>query len=254
MKDDGDMPITQTGFRLSLDLAEDNGTVAMFQNYLKQKIYLPSAVTINPCYRRSYGSVSYDKLQAWDVTVLKQDMQEAFNVTWDFWVHLDTRTNGLGNLQPILGFVEQLNWDKGTDSVLLEYTKSVVLKHTCITTKATWTLLVAPGRAIVALHAQPADTVALPSFVDGIKEMNKKEDRLASDGGLYINRVVLCKYIANLPDVKPHVHADGRTFYDKHEDRILETGREFLGQKVPGLQSHCEVLARLTTWTRLTTC
>jgi hypothetical protein len=37
MKDDGDMPITHTRFRLSLDLAEDSGTVAMFQNYLKQK-------------------------------------------------------------------------------------------------------------------------------------------------------------------------------------------------------------------------
>ena len=57
------------------------------------------------------------------------------------------------------------------------------------------------------------------------------------DGGLYISRVVLCKYIANLPDAKPHVHADGRAFYDRHKDRMLESGREFLGHKVLVLES-----------------
>ena len=205
-------------------------------------------MTINPWNRRSYGSVNYDKLQAWDVTVLKEDMPEAFNVIWDFWVHLNTGISCLGQLQPFLGFVEQLNFDRGTDMVLLEYSKSLVLKHACITTKATWTLLVAPGRAIVALHAQPADMAALTAFVDGIKQMNMEDKRLAIDGGLYINRVVLCKYIANLPDVKPHVHADGRTFYDRHKDRMLESGREFLGHKVPVLENHSEVLAQLTNF------
>jgi hypothetical protein len=78
--------------------------------------------------------------------------------------------------------------------------------------------------------------------------MNRQEKRKVNDGGLYINRVVLCKYIANLPDVKPHVHADGRTFYDRHKDRMLEAGRGFLGPKVPVLENHSEVLAQLTNF------
>ena len=88
MKDAGDMPTMEIGYRLSLDFAfQEKDTMHHFDHMVRQKlINFPPDVTINPCHRRSYGNASYDRIEAWDVTVMKADYQEAGKVAWDLWV------------------------------------------------------------------------------------------------------------------------------------------------------------------------
>jgi hypothetical protein len=145
-----------------------------------------------------------------------------------------------------MGFVDQLNWDRSGDAVLLEYSRHQVLKHHCISQNAHWMILVSPGRAVVALNTKPVTMESLTTFVNGIKEMNKLEKRKVNEGGLYINRVVLSKHIANIPDVKPHVTADGRTFYDRHQEKMKSGGKEWTNNKAIVLESHTEVMAQLS--------
>jgi hypothetical protein len=106
--------------------------------------------------------------------------------------------------------------------------------------------LVSPGRAVVALNTKPVTLESLTAFVNGIKDMNMQEKRKVNDGGLYINRVVLSKYLANIPDVKPHLTADGRTLYDRHQEKMKQGGKEWTSNKAIVLESHNEVMAQLS--------
>jgi hypothetical protein len=89
---------------------------------------------------------------------------------------------------------------------------------------------------------------SLTTFVKGIKEMNSLEKKKVNEGGLYINRVVLSKYLANITDVKPHLTADGRTFYDRHAEKMNQGGKDWTTNKAIVLETHTEVMAQLSNF------
>jgi hypothetical protein len=232
MRDVDDMPqALETGFRLSLDF---DAVHIPDVNALLKKVQLPPGVQVNPQHRRSYGNCGYDRLQAWDVTVQVASADEATTLAWETW-------KLFAHLQPVMGFLNMINWDRG-HQFMLEFTKVRVLQHPLLSSKLSWILLVAPGRAMVVTQPKTYTKEALDDFVSLVKEVNSMEKKKVNEGGLLINKVVLSKKLASKEDIKEVADNDGRTYYDRYKENSQIRGHHEASSKSISIETHVEVL------------
>ena len=83
--------------------------------------------------------------------------QEAARLAWDLW-------RIFAPLNPVIGFLNRINWDKG-HQFMLEFTRASVLQHPAIKNNIGWVLLVALGRAMVVTNPKTYNKNDLDEFV-----------------------------------------------------------------------------------------
>jgi hypothetical protein len=179
-------------------------------------------------------------LQAWDITVLSPNIEEATHWAWETW-------KIFAHLKPLLGFVDMINWDKG-HHIMLEYTKRQALLNPQVKQMMSWVLLVAPGRAMVITNPKTRTKERLDEFVKVVKNVNEAEKKKVADGGLYINRVVLSKRLATQAEIEPSVSGDGRTYYDRYKEKGMNLEQKEWGNKPMQIDTPMEVLAQCSNF------
>ena len=85
MRETGAVPAApDCAFTLSIDFQEES--VWYVKDALSsRRLEHPAGVHINPLSRRSYANCGYDKLQAWDVTLLRSSFEDDAEVVWEVW-------------------------------------------------------------------------------------------------------------------------------------------------------------------------
>jgi hypothetical protein len=151
--------------------------------------------------------------KAWDITLNVETLQEANKIACWLWEVLKDDS-------PMMAPHDLLNWDS-QPAVLLEYVNSQALRDLTKTEVIDWVYLVSPGMAVASASPTLVGVEPLDILVDRIKDYNSKFNKLkASQGGFYVERVVLSKALMQIPSILSKMKGQqNKVYWERNEAR-----------------------------------
>jgi len=167
--------------------------------------------------RRSQGHHgATDPLEAWDVTFLYDSLATTANKCTEMYDKL------VNDMEPIVGYYHQFNFDLPNSLIILEVTNSQVLRELTASEVVNWTFIVAHGIAIVDTTPPIVDITTLEKVMDKIKKYNERSGhRRVWEGGKYVERVVLNKGLLKEPTIREARKTEtNRVYWDRNDTRF----------------------------------
>jgi hypothetical protein len=195
-------------------------------------------VMVVPASRRSLGHKGkLDQLQAWDVHVQAQSMDEARQALTDLYMQVQARAPLVGYHKTFMDF----DLDR---HVVVEYSNSQALRDLQKQGQVDWVMLVAPGIAIIVANPMIRNLETLQAFIQVLVDYSKSwGKRQAHEGAFYFERLVLSKLLMHEPSIRKYLQEnpkkDPRVVWQRHEDMTQEDARN---TKTAIAQSETEVI------------
>jgi hypothetical protein len=102
--------------------------------------------------------------------------------------------------------------------------------------------------AMVVTDPRIKNKEALDEFITMVRNVNTMEKKKVADGGLFINRVVLSRKLADQPDIKEAVQNDGRTYYDRYEEKEVGKKPTEWNTNALVIDNHLEVMCQCSNF------
>jgi hypothetical protein len=175
------------------------------------------------------------------------NLVDACTQVYMFW-------QSLASMSPLVGFVDQCNFDHTKGNVVVGVTNSQTFRD--LQKSLDWVYMVAPGMAVICTTQRIEDLDTLDQFVATCVAYNRSKNKArVNTGATYAERIVLSKALMDDPQVAQKLTGpNNRVYYDRYESYRINMGDRMNIQEGRSLQAvdETEVVATLGNWTHVT--
>jgi hypothetical protein len=207
------------GYKFSLDFQLTGNRASMWSLELALKAavqqlnsYCDNKVNLQTSSRRGFGNQTWDQMQAWDLTIAENNIDQACGIMCQL-------VDELWEYNPTAGYQYSFSHFEMFKSPLVEFTHSDAIFGLKKKNLIVWVYFVSSQMAIVDF-TKGTDTgealeQALQACIAWNREQTKQYKETAKQGS-FIDRIVLSKAMMEEPSIKALMHdTKDRIFWDK---------------------------------------